>query len=191
MIATLDTTNPDTFINYLTQPLAQEERVASDIVTPIEYLIAQINVGQITFSPTCIASAAHMSPTKLKSSISTEVWRTVALDALEKFRHFQPGWDGLDASPPEPLAIEAAETLCVFLTPFSHQRRPRVSLDAFGVPTFVISDGELYLHLTVEIVDGLPVLAWYAEYNGTEYFEDNVAFHNDGLPTELLQLLLA
>jgi hypothetical protein len=93
-----------------------------------------------------------------------------------------------DAKDAQLKTLATAEMLASFLADISSRRRPQLSIDDEGRPSFASALEDFYLHLTV---DAPGLLTWFARVRGVEYFDEGVAFVGRSFPPQLKQIFAA
>jgi hypothetical protein len=193
---TLDVASSPTYHHVwaeLFRPMPEEVRRGSDVVTPVEALILEgiISAGAFGGAYRIEAETAAretISPVKLEIP-QLSAWRLAAMQRLAQYRTYRDDWDGQSAAAPSRIALDAAEALVGFFAELPRNRRPVVSLDAFGAPSFFLEDENLYFHLTVDVAEESCTLSWLCEIRGQEYSDEGVPFDGAALPERVRELL--
>jgi hypothetical protein len=171
----------------------EEVRCGSDVVTPVEALIRAGIIPQISGDYRIgedTTSRVIVVPHRL-SFPSSQGWRRSAMERLAEYRSYGDDWDGQSGEAPAPEALDTAEVLVGFFSAFPSNRRPVVSLDAFGAPSFFLERDNLYFHLTVDVEDGICTLSWLGEKGGQDLSDEGVDFDGSVLPQKIRDLLSA
>jgi hypothetical protein len=162
---------------------AEEVRVATDITSPLELMLELEERSSGTLTATLKHRAAEQLFLLVRPVM--DPWLLETIGTLASYREYKDGWDGDDAIAPERGQLRTAEMLAEHFSHVPVRKRPLLSLDVAGRPTFSANSAGFYLHLTVDAADQLT---WYAEVGGVQHFESDARFDGRRLPDGLVRI---
>lgn len=190
---TADLAYPTSFEDVFHRPLAAEVRKATDLAARtdaldrfIKSIIAEARRGGGTTSAVLDAKQApDETDEHAPSPAAMSPWLVDTMKIVEAHRR---ALSTLNAKDKQIETLATAEMLASFLADITPRRRPQLSIDDEGRPSFASALDDFYLNLTV---DAPGLLTWFARVRGVEYFDEGVAFGGRSFPPQLKQIFAA
>jgi hypothetical protein len=171
--------------------LAAELRKATDLTARtnelerfIKSLIAEAKRTGGTSSAIADTKQAEKETSEQAPPATMSPWLVDTMETIEMHRRALSSLNP-NARNNEIKTLATAEMLASFLADIMPRRRPQLSIDDEGRPSFASALEDFYLHLTV---DAPGLLTWFARVHGVEYFDEGVAFGGRSLPPQLKQV---
>jgi hypothetical protein len=181
--------------DVLQRPLTAEIRKATDL-TPrtaalerfIKSVLAEAKRGG-TSSAVADAKQAQNATNEnaLPLPATMSPWLVDTIEIIETHRRVLSSLNA-NARDTQIKTLATAEMLASFLADVTPRRRPQLSIDDEGRPSFASALQDFYFHLTV---DAPGLLTWFARVRGVEHFDEGVAFGGRSFPPQLKQIFAA